>query len=100
MRTPFPFLCLVLAVALPACGISIHRLSDLDRAMDQYAQKARDAGKLGAFKCGLAYLGNLQFDNSSSIAAWCISVQNILFVAPRAPTLRSLRSCTAAVSVR
>jgi hypothetical protein len=48
---------------------SIHQLSDLDRAMDDYADRARQAGKLSAFKCGLAYNGTLVFENTSQTVA-------------------------------
>jgi uncharacterized protein len=48
---------------------SIQRLSDLDRALDDYTSKARAGGKLVAMKCGLAYLGTLRFENSSYVVA-------------------------------
>ena len=48
---------------------SLQRLGDLDRALDEYAEKARQAGKLVAFKTGLAYHKGLRFENSSHAAA-------------------------------
>lgn len=48
---------------------SLQRLSDIDHAMDDYAERAREAGHLGAFKCGLAYGGPLVFESSSYAVA-------------------------------
>jgi uncharacterized protein len=50
-------------------GCSLGCLGDLDRALDEYAEKARQGGKLAALKCGTAYLDNLRFENASYEAA-------------------------------
>jgi hypothetical protein len=44
---------------------TIHRLTELDAALDQYTEKAREAGKLKAMKCGLPYRRALSFEGSS-----------------------------------
>jgi len=64
MSTPEPVQALERALDRP-----IQRLADLDRALDDYSERARDAGKLVAFKCGMAYMGPLRFDHSSGAAA-------------------------------
>ncbi len=48
-----------------ALDLSIHRLADLDAALDAYTERAREAGKLVAMKCGLAYRRPLSFEGSS-----------------------------------
>ena len=46
-------------------GRAIQRLSDLDAALDDYAQKARQAGKLGGMKSALPYSRRVDFEHSS-----------------------------------
>jgi len=48
-----------------ASGRTIHTLRQLDDAMDDYAERARKAGKMAAFKAGMPYRRRLDFDNSS-----------------------------------
>jgi hypothetical protein len=49
----------------PVLGCPLQRLGDLDRALDDYTQKARDRGKLIAMKSAMPYLRRLDFENSS-----------------------------------
>ena len=46
-------------------GRAIQRLSDLDAALDDYAEKARSAGKLGGMKSALPYSRRVDFEHSS-----------------------------------
>ena len=49
--------------------VSIHSLSDLDNALDIFAQQAMDTGKLAGYKIGLAYCRELDFDDVPKAAA-------------------------------
>ena len=46
-------------------GRAIQRLGDLDAALDDYAEKARQAGKLGGMKSALPYSRRVDFEHSS-----------------------------------
>jgi len=48
-----------------AMDCAIQRLSDLDRALDDYTERARKAGKLVAMKSAMPYIRRLDFENSS-----------------------------------
>lgn len=52
-----------------ALQADINGLDELNRALDDYTQKAQEAGKLAAMKCGLPYLRDLSFENSSHAEA-------------------------------
>ena len=43
---------------------SLGSLGDLDRALDEYTERARRGGKLTVLKCGAAYLGPLHFEDT------------------------------------
>ncbi len=48
-----------------AMDCTIQRLSDLDRALDEYTEKARQGGKLIGMKSAMPYSRRLDFENSS-----------------------------------
>jgi predicted TIM-barrel fold metal-dependent hydrolase len=48
-----------------AMGRSIQRLADLDRALDDYTERAQEAGRLACMKSAMPYSRRLAFENSS-----------------------------------